>query len=415
MNQRPHDFSLARTADYLHQVGVWEATAGRSNRMKSKRDPHKPSGRKEKPRSLKRLNTKRTANEQSASAEMRLTGASGGHATLRDVAVAVGVSPMTVSNFINSRPGAVGPETRARIQAEIERLGYRPHTVARNLRLSRRLSIDMVILDSAPLYLADPFTTQVVAGLSNSLNRKGYGLQLQGISSEAFFQSPLVRNIRSDGICLLLSGSDTTRRNVINTLLRLGQPIVVFQETFRFRQADICVIRQADRSGGGLVAREVLQRGAKRVVMLVPEIVWPAINERVAGAREVMLAAKPAPTFDIIDCGAADFHETQMALERYVAVHGYPDAILAGNDQMGIAAMKHMAAKGRNAPGDVSITGFNAFEFWQFTSPVLTTVHSPAYEMGARGGEEILARLTSGRFGRHEIVFPVELQRGGST
>src|SRR4051812_48528749 len=63
-----------------------------------------------------------------------------GHVTLREVAIAAGVSPMSVSNFINARNGAMRPETRARIQAEIERLGYRPNAVARNLRLSRRLS-----------------------------------------------------------------------------------------------------------------------------------------------------------------------------------------------------------------------------------------------------------------------------------
>jgi LacI family transcriptional regulator len=42
-------------------------------------------------------------------------------------------------------------------------------------------------------------------------------------------------------------------------------------------------------------------------------------------------------------------------------------------------------------------------------------LRSPAYEMGARGGVEILKRLNDGRFERSEIVYPVELQRGGST
>lgn len=341
--------------------------------------------------------------------------AAGAHVTLRDVAIAAGVSPMSVSNFINDRRGAMRQETRDRIQVEIERLGYRPHTVARNLRLSRRLSIDMVIIDDAPLYLADPFTTHVVAGLSNCLNRRGYGLQLQGISAEAFPDSPLVRNIRSDGLCVQLSGSAESRRAIIAKLLRLGQPMVVFQETFKFRGADLCIIRQADREGGSMVAREALRRGAKRVVMLVPEVTWPAIGERVAGAREVIEATQPAPRFEIVGCGKADYNDTQKALGLHIDANGYPDAILAGNDQMGIAAMKLMAAHGRRVPNDVVITGFNAFEFWQFTDPVLTTIHSPAYEMGARGGEEILARLDSGSFDRREIVFPVELQRGGST
>jgi LacI family transcriptional regulator len=391
--------------------------------MKSKKDRRTGSPP---PAKLRPAQRGRTASTTESNSDTARPGAdpARAHVTLRDVAIAAGVSPMSVSNFINARHGAMRPETMERIKTEIERLGYRPHTVARNLRLSRRLSIDMVIVDDAPHYLADPFTTHVVAGLSNSLNRNGYGLQLQGISADAFqtsplvdaFQtSPLVRNIRADGICVLLSGSETTRRDVLATLLRLGQPIVVFQETFRFRGADLCIIRQADREGGAMVAREALRRRARRVVMLVPEMTWPAISERVAGARAAVLAVEPAPVFQIISCGLADFRETQKALESDIDAHGYPDAILAGNDQMGIAALKLMGAHGRRVPEDVAITGFNAFEFWQYTSPMLTTVHSPAYEMGARGGEEILSRIEHGRFERREIVYPVELQRGGST
>jgi LacI family transcriptional regulator len=104
-------------------------------------------------------------------------------ATIRDVAKAAGVSPMTISNFLNERTGTMRPETRGRIAAEIERLGYRPHSMARGLRLAKQLSIGMIIIDEAPQYLADPFTTHVVAGLSNRLNTMGYGLLMQGLSA----------------------------------------------------------------------------------------------------------------------------------------------------------------------------------------------------------------------------------------
>ena len=65
---------------------------------------------------------------------------------MRDVAEASGVSPMTVSNLMNGRVGSMRPETRLRIEAQIEKLGYRPHTMARSLRLSKRLSIGIVIV-----------------------------------------------------------------------------------------------------------------------------------------------------------------------------------------------------------------------------------------------------------------------------
>jgi len=338
-----------------------------------------------------------------------------GRATIRDVALAAGVSVTTVSNLINERAGTMRAETRRRIQAQIKRLGYRPHGMARGLRLAKQLSIGMIIIDEQPHFLADPFTTHVVAGLSNQLNSNGYGLLLQGLGAKIFRSSPLIRGIRTDAICVTMSGPDATRRGIVEALLALGQPLVVFQDTLRFHQADLCTIRQADRDGGRLVGEEVLKLGARRLAMLVPEVHWPAIAERVKGVREAIAKAVTGAELRIVKCGDGELHDTQAALDSDIAAQGLPDAIVAGNDQMGIAAMKLMASRNLRVPRDIAITGFNAFEFAQYTSPVLTTVRSPAYEMGARGGAEILKRLNEGRFDSSEIVYPVELQRGGST
>ncbi|HEY2892019.1 MAG TPA: LacI family DNA-binding transcriptional regulator [Dongiaceae bacterium] len=338
-----------------------------------------------------------------------------GRATIRDVADAAGVSPMTVSNLINERSGTMRAETRQRIQTEIKRLGYRPHAMARSLRLARQLSIGMIIIDEEPHYLADPFTTHIVAGLSNQLNSRGYGLLLQGVAPDAFPSSSLIRGISSDAICIMMSGPDSVRRGIVEAVLALGQPLVVFQDILPFRNADICLIRQADDEGGRMVADEVLGLGARKLIMLVPAVQWPAITERVKGVRKAVRSRGASAALRIVECGDAELDDTQAALNRDIAAHGLPDAIIAGNDQMGIAAMKLMAVRKLKVPKDIVITGFNAFEFAQYTSPVLTTVRSPAYELGARGGVEILHRLEKGRFSQAEIVYPVALQKGGST
>jgi DNA-binding LacI/PurR family transcriptional regulator len=336
--------------------------------------------------------------------------------TIRDIARAVGVSPMTVSNVINDRPGAVGADTRARIEAEIERQGYRPQSAGRSLRRAERLSIGMLIVDDVPTYLADPFITQVVAGLSNHLSEHGYGLLLQGMGPAAVGRSPLIRDLRTDGICAMLSGSDRVRRTCLETLASLGEPLLLFQETLRPPAgADLCRIRQDDRAGGRLLGEIVLAAGAERLLMLVPRLYWPAIGERIAGVRQAMRAAGGRAALRVVRCVDADFSEIQAALAADLDAAGEPEAILAGNDQIGIAALKLMRARGRRVPQDVLITGFNAFDFWQYTDPVLTTVRSPAYAIGARGGEEILRRLRLGAFAEREIVFPVTLQPGGST
>ena len=80
-----------------------------------------------------------------------------------------------------------------------------------------------------------------------------------------------------------------------------------------------------------------------------------------------------------------------------------------------IAAIKLLEDRHLRVSKDVAVTGFDAFGFRQYSSPVLTTVTSPAYEMGARGAEEVLMRLDTGRFADPEIVLPVEPLVGTST
>lgn len=335
-------------------------------------------------------------------------------ATLRDVAAAAGVSPMTVSNVVNGRSGKVSEKTRSAIEREIGRLGYRPDTLARNLRRSERMTIGLMILDERPAFLADPLTTTLVAGLSNQLSERGYGLLIQGLHPRRFRNSMLIRDVRTDGICAVLSGSDAIRRHSVELLLSLGQPIVLFQDTLRITHPDLLVIRQDDRGGARLVASKVLERGARRLLMLVPDIVWPAMVERAYGVKDAIHRSRPRATLRVFRCRENDFDDIQAVMQRAIGEDGLPDALLAGNDQIGIAVLRYLQGLGVEAPRDILITGFNAFGFRRYTQPMLTTIRSPIYEMGVRGGQEILEKIGKGHFSRREIVFPVEFISGGT-
>lgn len=335
-------------------------------------------------------------------------------ATLRDVAAAAGVSMTTVSNVVHGRSARMSGATKVQIEKEIARLAYRPHSTARGLRMSQWQAVGMLVVDDASTFLAGGFMTNLIAGLSNHLNETGYVLSLQGMRASAFQNSPLVRDIRTDGICAFLSGSISSRRPIIKSLLQLAQPIVLFQEPLDYQNHDVCVIRQDDRTGGRMLAEEVIRAGAKRLVVLTPRDEWPGIAERIAGVRQ-FVQQQNRTSVRVIKTDSMQLAEVQAALARDIVANGMPDAVLGGNDHMGIAALKYLMAQGLEIPRDVLVTGFNGAEFCQFTDPVLTSVRSPAYEMGARGATEMMERLRLGSFNRAKIVFPVELERGGST
>jgi LacI family transcriptional regulator len=82
---------------------------------------------------------------------------------------------------------------------------------------------------------------------------------------------------------------------------------------------------------------------------------------------------------------------------------------------MAAAALKACELAGIRVPKDLMLAGFNGFDVWRYTSPTITTVISPAYELGRLAGELLIQRLKTGTFSKRSVVLPVRLQVGEST
>ncbi len=330
--------------------------------------------------------------------------------TLKDVAIEAGVTPMTVSNVLNGRDNQVSRPTRERVAAVIERLDYRPHAAARRLRSQRANAIGVLVLDDVPQFLNDPFITQVVAGVSNLATAYGYSVLLQGVRVETTANAPLLAQLQTDGVCAILSGPPERRIALVERLIRLHVPLVLIQE--RSDIEGICSVRQDDHGGALQIARYLIERGARRLVFLAPGEEWPAMNERIAAVREVCAAT--GATLQTVTCGDETFAATQEALSTEIASNQLPDAFVGGNDRMAMAALKLLAQRGIDVPGEVQVTGFNNFDMAAYAVPRLVTVRSFAYEMGYRAGKEVLETIERGNFASKDIVLPVEFVDGDS-
>lgn len=336
-------------------------------------------------------------------------------ATIKDVAKAARVSAMTVSNVINGRVQFVSAATRMRVEQEIERLGYRRSSSARSLRSSEQRSIGLVILDESPTFLADVFTCQVVAGLANVLNHKDYTLTIQGMPIKELARSMIMRNLEVAGFCAMISGPAAEREAAIAQLARLNQPVVVFQQHLANAGPDICTVRQDDRGGGGLIGDHLLARRVADIVVVVPRQRWPAVENRLAGLRDSVSAAGGMAHVTVVEAASESFADVRTAVAAYLDGHPLPGAIVGANDPIATAAMQLLNDRGVRVPEDVRVVGFNGFETHRFARPRLTTVLSPAYQIGERAGEAMLARLQSGSFEKPDLVLPVVFDPGFTT
>ena len=337
-----------------------------------------------------------------------------GSVTLADVAAEAVVSVMTVSNVVRGRHDLVKLETRRRVEESIARLNYRPNLSARNLRLSEARSVGIIIADTDPAFLTDPFISRLVSGLSNHLSGLDYTLDVQGVVPERFESATVLRKAGNDALCAILCGPRSLRKEHFDLLQQLGPPVIVFQEVFKATSPNMALVLQDDLKAGQLVARHLLSKRVRSVAFLRPLMDWSAIEQREKGLRAIFAKHGRSIEVKTLLAPSEGFDDVERHVREYIDTR-IPSAIVAATDSMAVAALKACEAQGLSVPRDIIITGFNGFDAWRYTRPSLTTVVSPAYEMGRFAGQLLMERLKGDKFGKATNVFPVSLQVGQSS
>jgi LacI family transcriptional regulator len=332
--------------------------------------------------------------------------------TLADVSHTAGVSVMTVSNVVRGK--LVRPENKARVEEAIARLNYRPNVSARALRTSEARSMGMVIADTDPAFLIDPFISRLVSGLSNYLSSIDYTLDIQGVVPARFEDAGILRMDRNDALCAILCGPPELRRQHLEFLSWIGRPVVVFQEVLKSPSPLVALVRQDDLGAGKLIAQLLLKQRVRRLLFLRPMLEWAAIEQREKGIRAVFSEAPYETEVTAIQTPSESFDDVHTSVQKHLS-RSIPDAVVAATDSMGVAALKACESMGIDVPKRLIVTGFNGFDLCRYTRPTLTTVMSPAYEMGRYAGKLLTNRLRDGQFSKRNIVFPVKLSVGEST
>ena len=331
---------------------------------------------------------------------------------LHTVAAHAGVSIATVSKVVNGVRYGISEATLEKVLASVRELGYRPNRAGRGLRTLRRSIIGMAIVDPSPTFLADPFTTNLVAGLSNYLSGQGFGLLLHGIKPRQVDESFLIKETVVDGLCLLRSGSAEQRAETTRLFADLGHPMVVFQEKPSGTLADACFVNQDDGAGATALAELILKRQPRTALIVIPEIAWPAIDLRLDAFSRALDEASVTTT--ILRCDENDPDAIARGIEHRIETSGLPDVILGANDSIAVVAMRLLQARGARVPEDVGVTGFNAFPSNDYAGLNLTTVRSVAYALGELGGRKMLDRLQADRFEAREYTLPVQIVPGAT-
>lgn len=310
-------------------------------------------------------------------------------AKIADVARLAGVSVATVSRALTT-PDVVNEETRNRVLAAVQDTGYTPNIAARNLRAKTSRMALVVVPD-----IANPFFSEVLRGIEETLSEAGYGLIIANLGHSADKEARYVDLAFAglvDGVILLCGHviADGPR-----SLKQAHLPLVAICERIpgeTFPQVEIDNRLAARQAVAHLVAR-----GHHNIAYLSGPKANILDQERRAGYHaalaEAGLAARPEWLLE----GDFSFRAGARAAAAITGMPAAlrPSAVFAANDEMAIGLLKAAQDAGLSVPGDLAIVGFDGIAYADFCQPALTTVVQPRIALGQTGAALLIKAMAN--------------------
>jgi len=304
---------------------------------------------------------------------------------LKDVAQRAGVAVQTVSSILHDRPGYT-PETRARVLAAIEELGYRPFSVAQSLRTRQTHTIALIISD-----IANPSFATMASAAEDYAYQFGYSLVVYNTHDDIEREIGYIRTIAQRWIDGALFVSTEDRATSLDAFLAAGIPVVAIDRIPEGYGGPSVTLDNV--KAGCIAAEHLLALGHTNLAHISGPMRLQLARERHAGFAH----AVEARGIQLGHCAGGDGNwgceYGYRAMMNLLGCVPRPTGVFAANDRMAIGAMRAIYEAGSRVPDDISVVGLDDIEVAAYQSPPLTTVRQSFTELATRALQLLLEIL----------------------
>ena len=325
--------------------------------------------------------------------------------TIKDIALATGVSCTTVSNVIHGRDKRVSAETIQAITNAIKQLGYVPNMSARSLVSSSSKVIGFVnhvVTRSDSNFMEDPFHSASIGAIEATLRENGYYLMLRTVKTAEELIT-FLQNWNVDG--LFFTG--IFKDKFFDSLNNINIPVVLIDSYVH--NPHFCNVGLEDFTGSLLATRHLIQQGHTRIAFASPNIKdGGVLQERFLGYKSALTEAGIPFDKSLVFQQEMDLASCKLVSEAILS-HGHITGLVVTADVMAAGIMTGLREAGLSIPQDISVVGFDDISLAQLISPPLTTIHQ---DMNLKGGiavDFMLQLLAGKQLPTSEIILPVSL------
>jgi LacI family repressor for deo operon, udp, cdd, tsx, nupC, and nupG len=302
--------------------------------------------------------------------------------SIQHVASQAGVSIATVSRVFNS-PQIVARDTRDRVRACAEALGYSPNVSARTLRTRRSRTLGVVLPT-----LLNPVFAECLEGIAARAHQSGYAIvplfSHYQLTQEADAIGQLLAHT-VDGVILTVASAGRSA-----SLARLQDHALPYVLAYNRHPGQPCVSVDGEAACAEVVAW-LAGLGHRRIAMVSGTLnASDRARQRYRGFQRAA-DSRPSIRSELIE--VPFMHAAQAALADRLVRPDRPSALVCSNDLLAVRCLRAAALAGLRVPQDLSVVGFDGIALGEDLSPQLSTVVQPNREIGQTCVDWLVAAL----------------------
>ena len=327
--------------------------------------------------------------------------------SIKDVAREAGVSASTVSYVLNDTPTeSISEETRKRVMAAVQKLGYVPNLNARSLSSRRSNLIGVLIPQTEPgkeFMFSNPFYGELLSSIEYTARQNGYHLLLSGTEEDQSYLN-VAQNRGVDGIIIV----GTYPGENLNELKRIGVPIVLVDSYVK--DPDFHTIGIEDKEGARMATRYLIGKGHRRIAFISGSIRENGVNiKRYQGYCDALKEAGLEVDESAVYSGTVDYEYGLTAAAQYAERGRKQTAAFVTADVISMGFVKGLTQQGIRVPEDLSIVSFDDVYLANMAYPSLPTVHQEIGEKGRKAVELVLEAAKAKEHKHTECILPLHL------
>jgi LacI family transcriptional regulator len=329
-------------------------------------------------------------------------------ANIQEVARRAGVSISTVSRVLNGT-ARVNSEVRARVEAAIEELAYRPSRAARSLRTNHSTIIGLLVSD-----IQNPFFTGLIKGVEDVAQRRGYSMILCNSDENPQREQQYLAVLSDERVAGVIIVPTREQVRGLNRFHERSIPIVALDR--RIKDSRIDAVLTDNIAGAREAVTHLIQNGYRRIGAILGHKTITTGRDRLEGYRLALRDAGIPHDPRLERHGDFNEQSGRQCARELLELDPPIDALFVGSNFTTVGALDVLHERGLRVPDDIAVIGYDEMPWSALGTISLTTVTQPTYELGSAAAERLFQRLQNpAAQARQEIILAQTLCIRGSS